>query len=55
MTSFAFDIEIMPWKPVVLTYAATTHWYACPGATSSVQPMPDEALQPVPKRPLQGR
>jgi hypothetical protein len=53
--SLQFDIEIMPWKPVVLTYAATTHWYACPGATSSVQPMPDEALQPVPKRPLQGR
>jgi hypothetical protein len=43
-----FDIELMSWKPTTLTYAATTYWYAFPGATSNVAPQPREAALPVP-------
>ncbi len=43
-----FDIELISWKPTALTYAATTYWYAAPGATSNVEPQPREAALPVP-------
>lgn len=43
-----FDIELMSWKPTTLTYAATTYWYAFPGATSNLKPQPDEATKPIP-------
>ncbi len=46
--SLNFDMELMPWKPMKVTYAATTHWYAFPGATSNVKPQPKEAALPVP-------
>jgi hypothetical protein len=46
--SLQFDIELIAWKPTTLTYAATTHWYAFPGTTSSVEPQPREAVLPVP-------
>ena len=46
--SLQFDIELISWKPTTLTYAATTYWYAFPGATSNIKPQPDEAAQPVP-------
>ena len=46
--SLQFDMELISWKPTTLTYAATTYWYAFPGASSSVQPQPREAALPVP-------
>ena len=46
--SLQFDIELMSWKPTTLTYAATTYWYAFPGARSNLKPQPDEAAQPIP-------
>ncbi|MEI8042964.1 MAG: glycoside hydrolase family 172 protein, partial [Verrucomicrobiota bacterium] len=46
--SLNFDMELMPWKPMRVTYAATTYWYAFPGATSNLQPQPREAALRVP-------
>jgi hypothetical protein len=46
--SFQFDLELISWKPTTLTYAATTYWYAFPGATSNVSPQPLEAALPIP-------
>ena len=45
--SLQFDMELMAWKPMTLTYAATTYWYAFSGATSSIKPQPQEALLPI--------
>ena len=46
--SLKFDMELMSWKPTTLTYAATTYWYAFPGATSNLSPQPKAAALPVP-------
>ncbi len=46
--SLQFDMELIAWKTTTLTYAATTYWYAFPGATSNIQPQPQAAAQPVP-------
>jgi hypothetical protein len=46
--SLRFDMELISWRPTTLTYAATTYWYAFPGATSNVSPQPTEAALPVP-------
>lgn len=46
--SLQFDMELISWKPTTLIYAATTYWYAFPGATSNVKPQPTEAILPVP-------
>ena len=46
--SLQFDMELMAWKPTTLTYAATTYWYAFPGATANVKPQPKEAALPIP-------
>ena len=46
--SLQFDIELIAWKPTTLTYAATTYWYAFPGASSNVQPQPREAALALP-------
>ena len=46
--SLQFDMELISWKPMTLTYAVTTYWYALPGASSNVQPQPREAALPVP-------
>ena len=46
--SLQFDIELMSWKPTTLIYAATTYWYAFPGATSNLKPQPKEAALPIP-------
>ena len=46
--SLQFDMELMSWKPMSLTYAATTYFYAFPGATTNVQPQPENAAAPVP-------
>ena len=46
--SLRFDMELISWEPTTLTYAATTYWYAFPGATSNLHPQPAEAAAPVP-------
>ncbi|MCX6929108.1 MAG: DUF2961 domain-containing protein [Verrucomicrobia bacterium] len=46
--SLQFDMELISWKPMTLTYAATTYWYAFPGTSSNVRPQPREAALPVP-------
>ena len=33
--SLQFDLELISWKPTTLTYAATTYWYAFPGASAN--------------------
>jgi hypothetical protein len=49
--SLKFDMEIMPWKEAPLDYAATTYWYALPGATSNREPQPAEAARALPQLP----
>ncbi|MGC3958523.1 MAG: DUF2961 domain-containing protein [Verrucomicrobiota bacterium] len=46
--SLQFDLELISWKATKLAYAATTYWYARPGATANVKPQPREAALPVP-------
>jgi hypothetical protein len=46
--SLQFDIELMTWAPTDLMYAATTYWYAFPGASSNIRPQPAEATAHVP-------
>jgi hypothetical protein len=41
-------MELIPWKRTVLTYAATTYWYAFAGVASNRQPEPDAATRAVP-------
>lgn len=45
--SLNFDIELISWEPTTLTYAATTYWYAFPGATSNIVPQPEDATRPI--------
>ncbi len=45
--SIQFDMELWHWARTKMNYAPATFWYARPGATSDVQPMPDEAARPV--------
>jgi hypothetical protein len=47
-TSLQFDMELLPWRSGALTYAATTYWYAFPGATDNRPPQPEAAMAPVP-------
>lgn len=42
-TSIRFDMELWHWAKTKLNYAPTTFWYARPGATWNVKPMPEEA------------
>lgn len=46
--SLNFDFELISWQPTKLIYAATTYWYARPGASSNIQPQPRSAALPVP-------
>ena len=46
--SLNFDMELIAWQPVRLTYAATTYWYAFPGARANVAPQPRDAVRPLP-------
>lgn len=46
--SLQFDFELISWKPTTLICAATTYWYAFPGATSNVRPQPHAAALPIP-------
>jgi Protein of unknown function (DUF2961) len=45
--SLKFDIELIAWQVTHLTYAATTHWYAFPGASTTVKPLPEEAVRRI--------
>jgi hypothetical protein len=49
--SLKMDMEIWHWADCKVNYAATTYWYALPGATSNVKPMPEEAVAPIPESP----
>ena len=49
------DMEVWHWAPVEVAYAATTQWYALPGAKANYAPMPDlacvlEAKGPKPRK-----
>jgi hypothetical protein len=46
--SLNFDMEIWHWDATEVAYAATTYWYALPGATSNRQPDAAEAARAVP-------
>lgn len=46
-TSLQFDMELWHWAKTRVNYAPTTFWYARPGATSNVQPMPEEARNKI--------
>ena len=45
--SLLFDMEVWHQKDCKVGYAATTYWYALPGATSNRGPSPDEAVRPI--------
>jgi hypothetical protein len=55
--SLKVDLEVWHWKATQVGYAATTYWYARPGATSEPGPSPEEAKRPLhpPPRPLKVR
>jgi hypothetical protein len=42
-----FDLEIWHWKATSMAYAATTYWYALPGATCNRLPDDAEAARPI--------
>ena len=44
-------MELISWQPTTLVYAATTYWYAFPGATTNIKPQPEEAAAPLPTIP----
>ncbi len=43
-----FNFELISWKPMALTYAATTYWYALPGVSCSVKEQPVAATLKIP-------
>jgi hypothetical protein len=50
--SFRFDMEVWHWIPnIKVTYAATSYWYARPGATDDFHPVEAKVLQDVPSPP----
>jgi len=49
--SLKFDMEVWHWKECDIAYAATTFFYALPGATTNREPQPDEASKPIPQPP----
>lgn len=51
LKSFDFDMELISWRPTKLIYAATTYWYAFPGASSNLKPQPSEASLFLPIKP----
>ncbi len=50
-----FDMEVWHWVDTKVDYAATTYWYALPGATSNRTPQPEEAAMPIRENPLKAR
>ena len=50
--SFRFDMECWHWDPnVTVNYAATSYWYARPGATDDFEPVDPKVLQNIPGPP----
>lgn len=50
--SFRFDMEFWHWAPnIQVNYAATSYWYARPGATDDFQPPDPKVLQAIPGPP----
>ncbi|HVS37088.1 MAG TPA: DUF2961 domain-containing protein [Gemmataceae bacterium] len=50
--SFRFDMECWHWDPnVTVNYAATSYWYARPGATDDFEPVDAKVLQHIPGPP----
>ena len=49
--SLKFDMEVWHWADCKVAYAATTYWYALPGATSNRGPEPAEAARALPEPP----
>jgi Protein of unknown function (DUF2961) len=50
--SFRFDMECWHWAPnVTVNYAATSYWYARPGATDDFEPTDAKVLQNIPAPP----
>jgi hypothetical protein len=49
--SLKFDMEIWHWRECDEAYAATTYWYAFPGATTNRTPEEGEAAKPIPQPP----
>jgi hypothetical protein len=50
--SFRFDMEVWHWTPNIdVTYAATSYWYAKPGATDDFQEVDAKVLQNIPQVP----
>jgi hypothetical protein len=50
--SFRFDMEVWHWDPkVTVNYAATSYWYARPGATDDFEPVDAAVLQHIPAAP----
>ena len=45
--SLRFDMEVWHWADTNVAYAATTYWYARPGASSNRPPAPEEAARPI--------
>lgn len=45
--SLQMDMEIWHWKDCDVGYAATTYFYALPGATTNIAPQPQEAARGV--------
>jgi Protein of unknown function (DUF2961) len=45
--SLSFDMEVWHWSATKVSFAATTYWYARPGADSNRRPQPEEAARPV--------
>lgn len=50
-SSLKFDMEVWHWKECEVAYAATTYFYARPGATWSPAPAPEEAKRAIPRPP----
>jgi hypothetical protein len=49
---FRFDMEVWHWTPNInVTYAATSYWYARPGATDDFKPVPAKVLRNIPQVP----
>jgi hypothetical protein len=50
--SFRFDMEFWHWTPnIEVSYAATSYWYARPGATDDFKEVDAKVLQDIPQPP----
>ncbi len=50
--SFRFDMEVWHWVPNIdITYAATSYWYAKPGASDDFKEVDAKVLQNIPSPP----